>query len=122
MPAKTILLRCVDPRFEGEWALPIQEVVGAHYSFTEFGGVDPLGESGLQILFQKIETLLELDPTIERLIISYHWDCAWCKAQQIGEEVQLRRARRLQMKILQRFHALLSHVAHVGEGGTTTLL
>ena len=42
--ATTILVRCVDPRFGSEWATPVFEAVGLHYSLTELGGIDTNGK------------------------------------------------------------------------------
>jgi hypothetical protein len=101
LPAKTILLRCVDPRFEGEWAISIQQAIGPHYSLTVLGGVDVLGEQGLNVLRQEIQILLVLDPSIERIVDTFHETCAWCGSRDMSENDQLRHARDLQGKLLE---------------------
>ncbi|TSC75737.1 MAG: hypothetical protein G01um101430_231 [Parcubacteria group bacterium Gr01-1014_30] len=119
---KTILVRCVDPRFGEEWSAPVLEAVGPHYCLTELGGIDTLGDDGFNVLVAKAEALLGINPAIERLVVLFHQDCAWCKAQSISDPEQLNLARRLTKRLAEAFSSLKVDMGEVDTNGKVTLV
>lgn len=120
MRAKTILVRCVDPRFEGEWRASVLKAIGPHYTLTELGGIDPIGEEGFKVLVGKAERLLSINSGIERLVVLCHEDCAWCKAQKINDEEQLNLAGSLKQKLNSAFPQLEVAMARADIEGRIT--
>lgn len=121
MAASTILIRCVDPRFEGEWAPTIQKAIGPHYSLTEFGGFDTLGEEGFQQLARKISAIRKMNSAVHRIIVTFHTDCAWCGALRMNDEEQRTRAFALARQIAYLFVPVEVFVGKVEEGWITLL-
>jgi hypothetical protein len=119
--AKTILIRCVDPRFEGEWTNSVLETLGSHYSLTELGGIDPLGEEGFNALCAKIGALLSINPAIECLFVLCHEDCAWCKAKKINNSEQLNLVCNLSERLKARFPQLKIETGKVNVEGKVNL-
>lgn len=87
--ADTILVRCVDPRFETIWTSFVDKFIGPHYTLTELGGIDTLNKEGFNVLVLKIKKILGINPKIKRIVVLAHDDCAWCKAININEEEKI---------------------------------
>lgn len=117
---KIIIIRCVDPRFEGEWTNPVLEVIGSHYTLTELGGIETLGEEGFKAMVAKIRALLVINSAIERLVVLCHEDCAWCKARKINKDEQFNLAGSLTQKLSSVFPHLEVVMGYVDIEGRIT--
>ncbi len=120
--AKTIIVRCVDPRFEGEWTENILLAIGPHYTLTELAGIDPLDEEGFNALVKKAKALLSINSAINRLLVLCHEDCAWCKANNIKEEEQLKQLKSLTEKLIKALPQLKVEMGYVDKTGKLSYL